>query len=396
MMLESLWCCKDNNPDYTSTCIEWDIWRGGQVVIVNDYAFESQCSIGFGRMLWANSFIFIQHGGPLFWGCESIQFNGVCLFTFVPNECWVNIKHGLVVILESVVHCGCTLGRLFHLDSLSDVQCVLSHIWDSRLLPWFSCLSRHQFGLCSVLTGIVRLSLGGLGHHRFGTGLGRLFLVRFGQGRFLCVAIVSAISLFLAYRVVRLWYHRRKGLAFPAAGPFCPWVRLHQGFFALLDAFNLVVLIRVISVIGVIVDGRGVGFGYFSYSYFISCGQGALGRGLISHFLCGYGQFCVIVIIIFFIIVFAIILFPGVIVQDGISIWISLGDVCRFEGFFGLSVVMPDLLKLILLAEVVGSIVRYYLEFGLSWFEFSWRWNQSKVRQFTIWHGVGISCRVWY
>ena len=41
---------------------------------------------------------------------------GVCLFTFVPNKCWVNVKHGRVVILESFVHHICTLGRLFHLD----------------------------------------------------------------------------------------------------------------------------------------------------------------------------------------------------------------------------------------------------------------------------------------
>ena len=65
---------------------------------------------------------------------------------------------------------------------------------------WFSCLSHHQFGL----VGMVRLSLGGLGHHQFGTGLGRLFLVWFRHGQFLCVAIVSVISLFLAYRDVPL------------------------------------------------------------------------------------------------------------------------------------------------------------------------------------------------
>ena len=36
------------------------------------------------------------------------------------------------------------------------------------------------------------------------------------------------------------------------------------------------------------------------------------------------------------------------------------------KGFFSLSVVMSELLEFILLAVVVGSIVRYYLEFGLS------------------------------
>ena len=43
---------------------------------------------------------------------------------------------------------------------------------------------------------MVRLSLGGLGHHQFGTGLGMLFLVQFGCGQFLHVAIVSVISPF--------------------------------------------------------------------------------------------------------------------------------------------------------------------------------------------------------
>ena len=33
---------------------------------------------------------------------------------------------------------------------------------------------------------------------------------------------------------------------------------------------------------------------------------------------------------------------------------------------FGLSVAISELLEFILLAVVVGSIVRYYLEFGLS------------------------------
>ena len=42
------------------------------------------------------------------------------------------------------------------------------------------------------------LSLGGLGHNQFGTGLGRLFLVQFGCGWFLHVAIVS---LFLCFGI---------------------------------------------------------------------------------------------------------------------------------------------------------------------------------------------------
>ena len=94
-----------------------------------------------------------------------------------------------------------------HLDSPSDVQCILLHIQDSCLLAWFICLSHFQFGLF----GMVRLSLGGLGHHQVGTGLGRLFPAQFGHGQFLCVAIVS---------VILSWYHQRRGLAYPAAGPF--------------------------------------------------------------------------------------------------------------------------------------------------------------------------------
>ena len=80
---------------------------------------------------------------------------------FVCLPFLVHIKHGLVVIFESILHHGGTLGKLFYLDSPSDVQCVLSHIRDSCLLSWFSCYSHCQFGLF----GMVRLNLGGLGHH---------------------------------------------------------------------------------------------------------------------------------------------------------------------------------------------------------------------------------------
>ena len=80
-----------------------------------------------------------------------------------------------------------------------------------------------------------------------------------------------------------------------------------------------------------------MGCQHFSYSYFIvSCDQGVIGHGLISHFLCGCGQFCVI---INFIIVFIIILFPGVIVQDGISIQLDrmsfdVGFLCHCQWFW--------------------------------------------------------------
>ena len=130
------------------------------------------------------------------------------------------------------MHCGSTLGRLFHLDSPSDVQHV--HIQDSCLLSWFSCLSHHQFGLF----GMVWLSLGGLGHHQFGTGLGRLFLVWFGLGQFLCVAIISVVSpfwhtgLFLCSTFKEGVQHSLLLVFLVVFTVVCsfPWVHLHQGF----------------------------------------------------------------------------------------------------------------------------------------------------------------------